>query len=114
MSSSLDAAYEKHAIEQGLVDAQKACFKENLVPYNVPKPFPYHALNRGQESPKPTRDINVVAVQSLLEQRMNRGLTKYGITTERTDLTVKEWLQHLQDELLDASVYIQKLKGMFG
>ena len=55
-------------------------------------------------------DSNVVKVTDLLISRANRGLIKYGVTTERTDLNVLEWLQHLQEELLDAAVYIERLK----
>ena len=29
---------------------------------------------------------------------------------ERKDLSLMEWLQHLQEELLDAAVYVEKLK----
>jgi len=29
---------------------------------------------------------------------------------ERTDLSTYEWLNHLQEELLDAIIYIEKLK----
>lgn len=43
--------------------------------------------------------------------RMNKGLNKYGVSTERTDLTVIEWLVHLQEELMDGAVYIEKLLG---
>jgi hypothetical protein len=32
------------------------------------------------------------------------------VNTERQDLSNLEWLQHLQEELMDASVYIEKLK----
>ena len=55
-------------------------------------------------------DRNVEAVRERLLQRSERGLSKYGVTTERSDLSVAEWLQHLQDELLDAAVYIETLK----
>lgn len=55
-------------------------------------------------------DSNVVKVSDLLISRANRGLIKYGVTTERTDLSVAQWLQHLQEELLDAAVYIERLK----
>lgn len=57
-------------------------------------------------------DRNVKEVQELLQSRMEVGFKKYGTTTERTDLTLGDWLQHLQEELLDAAVYIQKLKGI--
>tara|TARA_B110001454_G_scaffold194106_1_gene195424 strand:+ start:1599 stop:1832 length:234 start_codon:yes stop_codon:yes gene_type:complete len=38
-------------------------------------------------------------------------MNKYGVNTERTDLSILEWLQHLQEELMDATVYIEKLKS---
>jgi len=37
------------------------------------------------------------------------GEVKYGVTMERADLTLLEWLQHLQEELMDAAVYVQRL-----
>lgn len=56
-------------------------------------------------------DANVEAVRGLLRERCNAGLLKYGVTTERADLSPAEWLQHLQDELLDAAVYAERLKS---
>lgn len=44
------------------------------------------------------------------KKRSERGLEKYGTTLERNDLTHLEWLQHLQEELMDATLYIEKLK----
>ena len=55
-------------------------------------------------------DKNVENVVSQLRAREERGLSKYGVNTERTDLSSLEWLQHLQEELMDATVYIEKLK----
>jgi len=55
-------------------------------------------------------DKNVEAVRRLLWQRMGAGYAKYGITTERTDIDMLGWLQHLQEELLDAAVYAERLK----
>ena len=37
------------------------------------------------------------------------GMNKYGTNLERTDLSHEEWLVHLQEELMDASLYIEKL-----
>jgi len=48
-------------------------------------------------------------VQAILK-RAETGERKYGVTMERTDLNFLEWLQHLQEELLDAAVYVEKLK----
>ena len=56
-------------------------------------------------------DRNVENVVKQLRDREEEGLRKYGVNTERTDLTSLEWLQHLQEELMDASVYIEKLKN---
>ena len=56
-------------------------------------------------------DKNVEKVITQLRDREEEGLLKYGVNTERTDLTTLQWLQHLQEELMDASVYIEKLKN---
>ena len=44
-----------------------------------------------------------------LRSRAAAGKQKYGVTMERNDLTNAEWLQHLQEELMDAAVYVEKL-----
>jgi hypothetical protein len=56
-------------------------------------------------------DKNVKNVIVQLRSRAEQGMNKYGVNTERKDLTNLEWLQHLQEELMDASVYIEKLKS---
>ena len=56
-------------------------------------------------------DLNVEKVCVQLQDREQRGLLKYGVNTEREDLSTLEWLQHLQEELMDGCVYIEKLKG---
>jgi hypothetical protein len=44
-----------------------------------------------------------------IEERAKVGKEKYNTTMEREDLSKKEWLVHLQEELMDACVYIEKL-----
>lgn len=44
-----------------------------------------------------------------LKVREERGLSKYGTTVDRKDLTTKEWLQHAYEEALDLSLYLKKL-----
>lgn len=44
-----------------------------------------------------------------IQERAKVGKAKYGVTMERMDLTLLEWLQHLQEELMDAAVYVQRL-----
>ena len=62
-------------------------------------------------SKKTHMDKNVEKVITQLRDREEEGLRKYGVNTERKDLSTLEWLQHLQEELMDASVYIEKLKN---
>ena len=45
-----------------------------------------------------------------IRKRAEVGERKYGVTLERKDLNLLKWLQHLQEELMDAACYIEKLK----
>jgi GR25 family glycosyltransferase involved in LPS biosynthesis len=42
--------------------------------------------------------------------RSNIGLQKYGTTLDRDDLSVLDWIQHAQEEHMDAILYLEKLK----
>ena len=51
-------------------------------------------------------------VESLIKKYKDRsevGIKKYGTTLDREDLNTLDWLKHLQEELMDASLYIEKL-----
>jgi hypothetical protein len=52
-------------------------------------------------------DPNVERIREEFLQRSNRGFEKYGVTTTRTDLELIDWLQHLKEELMDATIYIE-------
>tara|TARA_R100000700_G_scaffold41068_2_gene59458 strand:+ start:10432 stop:10668 length:237 start_codon:yes stop_codon:yes gene_type:complete len=50
--------------------------------------------------------------EKVIEKIMERakvGEGKYGVTMERKDLSIVEWLVHLQEELMDAAVYVERL-----
>jgi len=52
-------------------------------------------------------------VCKIIQERAKKvqGTDKYnGATMEREDLTHDEWLQHLQHELMDATIYLQRLR----
>jgi hypothetical protein len=66
-------------------------------------------VNAAPESNPSTVDANVEAVREKLLARSQRGILKYGTTTERTDLTHLQWLKHLHEELMDATVYNERL-----
>lgn len=55
-------------------------------------------------------DSNIESVVYALRTRSKVGYKKYGTTTERTDIDFMGWLQHLQEELMDAVVYIERIK----
>jgi hypothetical protein len=52
-------------------------------------------------------------VQSVIGQFIERskmGKDKYGTDLDRTDLNVIAWIQHAQEEHMDAILYLEKLK----
>ena len=60
---------------------------------------------------RPVKDFIVESVIDQFKDRSNVGIKKYGVTLDREDLTMLEWLIHLQQELMDATLYIEKLKS---
>ena len=56
------------------------------------------------------KDTIVESVIEQFKERSNVGIKKYNTTLDREDLNALEWLQHLQEELMDATLYVQKLK----
>ncbi len=62
------------------------------------------------------RDVNdpiVESVKRLLTLRSKIGISKYNTTLEDSNLPTLDWLQHLQEELLDGACYIERLKREF-
>lgn len=53
-------------------------------------------------------DKIVNAVINDLKERSERGIKKYGTTLNRSDLSLKEWLQHAYEECLDQANYLKK------
>ena len=56
-------------------------------------------------------DPIVLKVLSKYYERSQLGIQKYGSTLDRDDLNLTDWLNHLQEELMDATLYIEKLKA---
>jgi hypothetical protein len=55
-------------------------------------------------------DPILIKVYSKYQERSEIGIKKYGTTLENNSLPLMEWLNHLQEELMDATLYIEKLK----
>jgi hypothetical protein len=58
----------------------------------------------------PKYDSIVTAVIEKFQQRAEVGQKKYGTTLDRSDLSVLDWIQHAQEEHMDAILYLEKLK----
>lgn len=56
-------------------------------------------------------DPIVLKVLAKYYERSQLGIKKYGRTLDRDDLSLTDWLNHLQEELMDATLYIEKLKA---
>ena len=59
-------------------------------------------------------DSIVAAVIKKFIDRSELGKKKYGVTLDRTDLSVGDWITHAQEELMDGILYLEKLKQTCG
>jgi len=57
------------------------------------------------------KDGIVEKVKNLLDSRSKKGIKEYGITLEDNPDGFYRWLRELQEELLDAALYIEKIKA---
>lgn len=53
-------------------------------------------------------DNVVAAVRADLLRRSELGIAKYGVTLDRTDLNLRDWLQHAYEETLDQANYLKR------
>ena len=58
-------------------------------------------------------DTVVKAIVDKFLQRSAIGRAKYGTTLDRTDLGVLDWINHAQEEHMDAILYLEKLKRVY-
>jgi len=58
-------------------------------------------------------DKYVQSVKEKFEERSQTGIRKYNTTLEREDLNIADWLTHLQEELMDATLYVERLKASY-
>ena len=58
-------------------------------------------------------DPIVLKVMTKFYDRSQRGIEKYGTMLTRTDLDFIDWVTHLQEEMLDAALYCERLKDEY-
>lgn len=56
-------------------------------------------------------DSVVSAIILKFRHRALMGKMKYGTDLDRKDLSVSDWIQHAQEEHMDAILYLEKLKN---
>ena len=63
--------------------------------------------------PMQFRDPVVRRVCQKFVSRSDVGYEKYGVTLEDDPSEMLDWLNHLQEELMDAILYLQKAKEKY-
>lgn len=98
----LDRAYQEYLARRR--EAEEAYFKaQGIIPNNTPEE---HDLVNEEEVSDPI-------VQSVIDKFRTRhfvGMKTYGMTMADNPAKMLEWINHAQDELMDAILYLERLK----
>lgn len=77
---------------------------------------PAHAWDIVEELPDDSNEhclTNGDTIEDLvirkIRERRERGINKYGVSMERDDLSLIDWLTHAQEEAMDLAVYLEKI-----
>jgi|TARA_R110000772_G_scaffold165696_1_gene277393 hypothetical protein len=57
-----------------------------------------------------SKDSIVKAVTDKFKKRSEVGIKKYNKTMDRDDLSLDQWLTHAQEEAMDLTLYLEKIK----
>ena len=68
----------------------------------------------GADAPGPCDDPIVESVVAELRARSVVGVRKYGVTLAREDLTNREWMTHMREEMMDMLLYATVILGRIG
>ena len=67
-------------------------------------------MKPGQDQSVKVEDSILIAVMTKYHERALNGLQKYGTTLDRNDIDLIGWLNHLQEELMDETLYLERIK----
>ena len=59
-----------------------------------------------------TPDLVVQTIIDNFIRRAEMGEKKYGVTLDREDLSIEDYINHALEEHMDAILYLQKIKSM--
>lgn len=79
-----------------------------LTPQNIGEALDA-AITEIEKSRAATPDRHIEAVREKMRERSLVGVSKYGTTLERNDLTTLDWLIHAQEEAMDLAGYLEVL-----
>ena len=105
-ASAFKKGHEYNVIKKMIFEGE---FAYNVVADNGTEGILYSS--EVEEVIEPKSDPIVESVINQFKTRSEIGIKKYGTTLERNDLSTLDWLKHLQEEMMDAVLYIEKLKG---
>lgn len=60
------------------------------------------------------KDSIVESIVNQYQQRAEFGAKKYGVTMDRDDLTIQDWIEHAKQEAMDFTLYLEKLSNEIG
>jgi hypothetical protein len=56
------------------------------------------------------KDKVVLSVMAKYAERSATGIRKYGVTLDREDLTIFDWINHAQEEAMDFTLYLERIR----
>jgi predicted nucleic acid-binding Zn-ribbon protein len=60
------------------------------------------------------KDSIVESIVAQYQQRAEFGYKKYGVTMDREDLDIQDWIEHAKQEAMDFTLYLEKLSKEIG
>lgn len=105
---NLSVGINSDAVNQFLGYVTDAVSRKEISPVTATK---LEELLKGVTVVTASPDANVERNRQMLLDRSVVGLKKYGVTTEREDLNLGQWVQHAIEEVLDLANYLQALKA---
>lgn len=105
---NLSVGINSDAVNQFLEYVSDAVSNNEISPVAAAK---LEELLKGVTVVTASPDANVERNRQMLLDRSVVGLKKYGVTTEREDLNLGQWVQHAIEEVLDLANYLQALKA---
>ena len=71
-----------------------------------------YAKHRDEYESKKAHDQDPIVntVIQRMKDRSAEGMEKYGCTMLRDDLSTSKWIDHAIEELLDAAIYLERIK----